>query len=160
METEGRFKVGDRAVCLSPQGGISKGSEYEVRGVETFSGSGLEDLLTVRNDLGATEAYFAWRFKLAAPITPDFTPLHPDPFHAECYALYLMLVEKQAKYGNSIFEPLRCFSKAETTEAIKVRIDDKLSRISRGAGDDEDTILDLIGYLILLRIHQKGQADK
>ena len=40
-------------------------------------------------------------------------------------------------------------------EQILVRIDDKLSRISRGSGlvgDDEDVIQDLIGYLILLQI--------
>jgi hypothetical protein len=40
-------------------------------------------------------------------------------------------------------------------EQLLVRIDDKLSRIARGAGmeaTDEDTLNDLIGYLILLKI--------
>jgi len=38
-----------------------------------------------------------------------------------------------------------------------VRIDDKLSRIANGSGElsDEDTITDLIGYLVLLKIAQR-----
>lgn len=64
-----------------------------------------------------------------------------------------MLIEKNKKYGNSALEPKRIFSKADTVEQIKVRIDDKLSRISNQATDeDEDVVTDLIGYLILLEI--------
>ena len=65
-----------------------------------------------------------------------------------------MLLSKNAKYGNSALEPKRIFSKADSVEQIKVRIDDKLSRIANGAGEltDEDTIDDLMGYLILLKM--------
>lgn len=67
-----------------------------------------------------------------------------------------MLELKNASYGNSALDPIRVFSKASAEEQLKVRIDDKLSRIQRG-GDDlgEDTIDDLIGYLLLYKI-QKG----
>jgi hypothetical protein len=42
----------------------------------------------------------------------------------------------------------------DSIEAIKVRIDDKLARIkNKGLNDKtEDTLMDLIGYLILLKI--------
>lgn len=63
-----------------------------------------------------------------------------------------MLVAKNKSYGNSALEPLRCFSKASSKEAILVRIDDKLSRIMRGQDIGEDTVMDLIGYLVLLRL--------
>ena len=63
--------------------------------------------------------------------------------------LAVMLEEKNIKYGNSVGDPLRIFSKASVLEQIRVRIDDKLSRIFRGENDDEDTIFDLVGYLIL-----------
>ena len=67
-----------------------------------------------------------------------------------------VLVEKNRAYGNSALDPLRIFSTADPVEQLKVRIDDKLSRLSRGGQscnfDPEDTINDLIGYLILLRI--------
>lgn len=64
-----------------------------------------------------------------------------------------MLLAKNAAYGDSAMSPLRFFSKADPVEAILVRIDDKLSRIARGNGKiEEDTVEDLIGYLVLLRV--------
>ena len=49
---------------------------------------------------------------------------------------------------------MNIFSKLKAIEAINVRIDDKLSRIkNKGVNDKtEDTLVDLIGYLILLKI--------
>jgi hypothetical protein len=64
-----------------------------------------------------------------------------------------MLIAKNRAYGDSALEPVRVFSKADTIEQLYVRIDDKLSRVKRGheyPGDD--TISDLIGYLVLLLI--------
>lgn len=66
-----------------------------------------------------------------------------------------MLIKKNEAYGDSAANPLRVFSRADTLEALNVRIDDKLSRIARGSDDDEDTELDLIGYLILKRAIKK-----
>lgn len=65
------------------------------------------------------------------------------------------LIKKNESYGNSAFEPVRIFSKADEAEGLKVRIDDKLSRIAKGNDSyNEDTINDLIGYLILLKIKE------
>ena len=67
-----------------------------------------------------------------------------------------LLISKNKAYGNSALEPIRIFSKAKASEQLKVRIDDKLSRIAKGhTYDNEDTILDLIGYLILLMIERE-----
>jgi len=87
----------------------------------------------------------------------------------ECDSIKSMLLAKNKKYGNSAFSPLNIFSRLNSIEGIKIRIDDKLSRIVRGNNiDDEekhehphknDTILDLIGYLILLRINSKIQYE-
>jgi len=73
-----------------------------------------------------------------------------------------LLIAKNKKYGNSALNPVRIFSSASPIEQLKVRIDDKLSRISQGHGEDadEDTIQDLMGYLVLLRIAQKDQNPK
>lgn len=68
-----------------------------------------------------------------------------------------MLKEKNRKYGNSALHPVRVFSKADPKEQIKVRLDDKISRLVRGTGDDtEDVYLDLTGYLILFMILDRG----
>jgi len=71
---------------------------------------------------------------------------------AVCREVEKMLLEKNKSYGNSAAEPVRIFSKVDAIEQINVRIDDKLSRIANGHeyGND-DTELDLIGYLILKR---------
>lgn len=63
-----------------------------------------------------------------------------------------LLVEKNDSYGDSALNPARIFSKADSVEQLKVRIDDKLTRVQRGNDYGEDTITDLIGYLTLLKI--------
>jgi len=73
-----------------------------------------------------------------------------------CDEVKQLLIEKNEKYGDSALQPSRIFSKADATEQILVRIDDKLNRIQKGAGllaNDEDVIMDLIGYLVLLKIY-------
>ncbi len=63
------------------------------------------------------------------------------------------LINKNRKYGNAAIEPVRIFSRASNEEQIMVRLDDKLSRlINRQDDEDEDVILDILGYLILLRV--------
>jgi hypothetical protein len=64
-----------------------------------------------------------------------------------------MLIEKNRAYGDSALDPVRVFSKDDAIQQLYVRIDDKLSRVQRGheyPGDD--TVFDLIGYLVLLLI--------
>ena len=76
-----------------------------------------------------------------------------EKIKAACLEIQDLLVEKNRKYGDSALNPMRIFSKADTQEQIKVRIDDKLNRIINQQSDDiEDSVLDLIGYLILLKI--------
>lgn len=74
----------------------------------------------------------------------------------ECEYLADFLIEKNRKYGNSALEPVRIFSKADALEQMRVRMDDKLSRIRSSQDDDtEDAELDLIGYLILKRVYSR-----
>lgn len=64
-----------------------------------------------------------------------------------------MLKEKNKKYGNSALHPVRVFSKADAKEQIKVRMDDKISRLVRGTGEEsEDVYQDLAGYIFLYMI--------
>ena len=73
-----------------------------------------------------------------------------------CDELKEMLLDKNRRYGDSALSPLRIFSKADATSQLLCRIDDKLSRIKNVQEDDlEDPILDLLGYLVLLRISQR-----
>lgn len=70
-----------------------------------------------------------------------------------CDSIKRLLLEKNVSYGNSFSSPINIFSKATATEQLAIRIDDKLNRLAKGSGyADEDTILDLIGYLVLYHI--------
>lgn len=66
-----------------------------------------------------------------------------------CDKIKDLLLSKNAAYGNSAYEPVRCFHKGHVMDQINVRIDDKLSRLMRGYHAGEDVELDLIGYLVL-----------
>lgn len=76
---------------------------------------------------------------------------------AECDSIKELLLEKNRKYGNSALQNVGVFAKVPPGVQIRVRIDDKLKRIQNGneALEDEDTVLDLIGYLVLLRVEKR-----
>lgn len=70
-----------------------------------------------------------------------------------CIDVAQMLIEKNISYGDSALNPIRLFSTADSTEQLKVRIDDKLNRVKNAQGFPGDNdIDDLIGYLILYKI--------
>ena len=89
-----------------------------------------------------------------------------DQIKRVCDDVKELLLLKNAKYGDSALHPQRVFSDADAIEQIKVRIDDKLSRIATTgfSAADEDTLQDLIGYLVLLKIalsrHAMGRQEK
>lgn len=80
---------------------------------------------------------------------------------SKCDDLKNLLISKNLKYGDSALNPARIFSSASSIEQIKVRIDDKINRIKNNGVlcDDEDTVMDLAGYLILLRIALDKQSN-
>jgi len=72
-----------------------------------------------------------------------------------------LLIEKNTKYGNSAISPANIFCKrVDPLDQLYVQIDHKLARISRGdaAREDEDVLVDLVGYLILA-IVAKRKSD-
>ena len=79
-----------------------------------------------------------------------------------CKEIRDLLLSKNKAYGDSALEPNNIFSKLDNAQAICARIDDKLSRIKNNGLDDatEDTLDDLIGYLILLKIARETGGSK
>ena len=72
-----------------------------------------------------------------------------------------LLIEKNRKYGDSALTPSRIFSNSDAVEQIKVRIDDKLTRLKNQQGDeDEDVAKDLLGYLIILQIAELRASEQ
>ena len=71
------------------------------------------------------------------------------------YRVGELLVNKNEQYGDSVNNPIRLFSKLDSQAGVRVRIDDKLSRLARGNDSiesDMDIVDDLIGYLVMLKL--------
>jgi hypothetical protein len=75
-----------------------------------------------------------------------------------CNELSNLLIYKNGKYGDSALSPDKIFSKLEAEDSIKIRLDDKLSRIKNSNTLKKNDIIDLIGYLTLLSI-SNGWTD-
>jgi len=69
-----------------------------------------------------------------------------------------LLLEKNKRYGDAAVNPRQIFSKLSGEEAIKIRLDDKLSRIINSKELRKNDVADLIGYLTLYSITQ-GWTD-
>lgn len=89
---------------------------------------------------------------LAAPAAFDILKV--------CLALAAFLMQKNRAYGNSALEPVRAMSKADPAEQIRVRMDDKLSRMIRGTNAGEDPVKDFVGYWVLLQILEGRSAAR
>ena len=79
-----------------------------------------------------------------------------------CDEIKQFIIDKNTQYGNSALDPVRIFSKADAQEQIRVRLDDKISRLVRGDDSlesDMDIIDDMIGYLVLYKLIQKRKEN-
>ncbi len=70
-----------------------------------------------------------------------------------------LVLEKNKRYGDAALKPRRMFSKLDSNESIKVRLDDKLARIENSDNLRTNDICDLLGYLGLLLV-AKGVDKK
>ncbi len=82
-----------------------------------------------------------------------------------CDEIKDLLVKKNRDYGDSVRTPINVFSQLSARDQVLVRIDDKLKRIQNMSSGhrvsiDEDTVQDLIGYLVLLRVIDRLDAPK
>jgi len=85
-------------------------------------------------------------------MTTDFNQTQ-QKIEEVCDSIKELLLEKNRKYGDSALNPVRIFSKSDTLEQIRVRLDDKLSRLrNQSIDEDEDVIKDLTGYLVLYQV--------
>ena len=120
----------------SPSFDAAKWAESVKALEEATTGLDLEDIKKKSTWKVPENADFAWHLD---KVTKKVTDL---------------LKEKNAAYGNSALNPANIFSKLDAVESLLVRMDDKIMRIkNKGINDKtEDTVDDLIGYLLLLKM--------
>lgn len=101
---------------------------------------------------------------------PESTPETQRLIREHCGALAEFLVQKNKSYGDSALDPVAVMTRGlgfdtrreRSLAGLRFKIDDKLSRLSRGTTfeGDSDDVLDLIGYLILFRIAARDLEDE
>tara|TARA_A100001515_G_C4569922_1_gene209412 strand:+ start:1004 stop:1369 length:366 start_codon:yes stop_codon:yes gene_type:complete len=84
-----------------------------------------------------------------------------DSIKRKCEEIKNLLLQKNAKYGDAAINPLNIFSQANASSSIKIRIDEKLKRIQNSGlvDDTEDTLKDIVGYMILLMIAKENESN-
>lgn len=66
-----------------------------------------------------------------------------------------LLLKKNEQYGDSVLDPVNLFARNSALDGIRIRLDDKYSRLTRGNDSiesDEDIHLDCIGYHVMALI--------
>lgn len=72
-----------------------------------------------------------------------------------------LLKEKNKRYGNSILSPIQIFRTDPGLNGVYVRLNDKFARlINQTAGEDEDVVLDIIGYLAFTAYLLRCEEDE
>jgi len=84
-----------------------------------------------------------------------------DKIKLKCQEVEDLLIQKNDAYGDSALNPVGIFSSLKASEAIRIRLDDKLKRIANvGLNDEtEDTLMDCAGYMVLLMIALDNESD-
>ena len=84
-----------------------------------------------------------------------------DKLIKKCKQVADLLIQKNEAYGDSALNPAGIFSKLKASEALKIRLDDKLKRIQNvGVSDEtEDTLMDCAGYMVLLMIAIDNESN-
>jgi len=69
-----------------------------------------------------------------------------------CDSMKDLLLYKNQKYGDSALHPNNIFYKGDSTNSIKIRLDDKIGRIKNCEETRINDVADVIGYCTLLLI--------
>lgn len=174
------FKAGDRVRLTGSKwdhsGGVNRGRVVTIQDTDKpnyviFEGSPdwvkLDPGWEVELISGNSEEAIANRAREMEAVFEHDTPLQDwekelllTPFeqsvHRVTGKIADLLIAKNKQYANSALDPIRVFSKADRTEQLRVRADDKLSRIRNG-DVSEDAVMDLCGYLILMKIAEESE---
>lgn len=76
-----------------------------------------------------------------------------------CDSIKDLLLYKNKKYGDSALNPNNIFYKGDSTNSIKIRLDDKIGRIKNCEETRINDVADVVGYGILLMASMKVTKD-
>ena len=76
-----------------------------------------------------------------------------------CDSMKDLLLYKNEKYGDSALNPNNIFYKGDSTNSIKIRLDDKIGRVKNSNETRVNDIADIIGYCVLLLVSLNATKD-
>lgn len=69
-----------------------------------------------------------------------------------CDSMKDLLLYKNEKYGDSALNPSNIFYHGDSTNSIKIRLDDKIGRVRNCEETRVNDVCDIIGYCVLLLV--------
>jgi len=76
-----------------------------------------------------------------------------------CDSMKDLLLYKNKKYGDSALNPNNVFYKGDSTNSIKIRLDDKIGRIKNCDETRVNDVADIIGYCVLLLVSMNTSSE-
>lgn len=76
-----------------------------------------------------------------------------------CDGMKDLLFYKNKKYGDSALNPNNVFYKGDSTNSIKIRLDDKIGRIKNCDETRVNDVADIIGYCVLLLVSMNISSE-
>lgn len=77
-----------------------------------------------------------------------------------CDSMKDLLLYKNQKYGDSALNPNNIFYKGDSTNSIKIRLDDKIGRIKNCEEIRINDVCDIIGYSVLLLVSMEVSKNE
>lgn len=77
-----------------------------------------------------------------------------------CDSMKDLLLYKNQKYGDSALNPNNIFYKGDSTNSIKIRLDDKIGRIKNCEETRINDVCDIIGYGVLLLVSMEVSKNE
>lgn len=76
-----------------------------------------------------------------------------------CDEMKNVLLYKNEKYGDSALYPNNVFYKGDSTNSIKIRLDDKIGRVKNCKETRINDVADIIGYCLLLLVSMGATVE-
>lgn len=76
-----------------------------------------------------------------------------------CDEMKNILLYKNEKYGDSALHPNNVFYKGDSTNSIKIRLDDKIGRVKNCKETRINDVADIIGYCVLLLVSMGATVE-
>ena len=110
----------------------------------------MSNKIKINNGKGDVE------YKLPEPFNSTTLTNSQKKIIEVCDSMKDLLLYKNQKYGDSALNPNNVFYKGDSTNSIKIRLDDKIGRVRNCEETRINDVADIIGYCVLLLVSMEA----